>query len=135
MRIFLVITCLCCLLLGACTEPSPTGTLDPTPSSEQTATQKDRIEIPIGTPLSHVLKTLGTADTIEAADNGREIWRYSGKKAEYAYFSKNTGTQTLIIGNYLNDPHPGAPGQTLLLTIVFDAAKKVADFNVALMTF
>ena len=135
MRIFSLIACLCCLMLTACVGSSSDKTLDPTPPSEQTEAVKDKAEIPLGAPVAHVLKILGPADTTDSAEGGREIWRYSGKKAEYVYVSKSSGVQALVLGSYIREPEAASPGQTLLLTIVFDSAKKVADFNFALMSF
>ncbi|MCC8193679.1 MAG: hypothetical protein LIP28_03425 [Deltaproteobacteria bacterium] len=136
MRIFPIIACTCCLLLAACNGSSPEGTLDPVPPSErQTPVHSDKIEIPLGSPVSRVLDALGPADSTETWEGGREVWRYSRKKADYVYASKSGGGQTLVIGKYVREPQPESPGQPLLLTIVFDPAKKVVDFNFSLMGF
>lgn len=134
MRILPILACACVLLLPACTGSSE-GTLDPTPAPEQTIVQADKIELPVGSPVARVLKTLGPADATEQAAGGREIWRYSHKRAEYVYASKAGGVETLVIGKYVADPQPESPGQTLLLTIVLDPAKKITDFNFALMGY
>lgn len=104
-------------------------------SSQQTIAVQDKTEIPIGAPASRVVKDLGPPDSTDATDDGREIWRYSGKLAEYVYASNAGNVQTLVIGRYIADPQPESPGQGLLLTIVFDRAKKVADFNFALLRY
>ena len=136
MRIFMILACACVLLLPACSGSSADGTLDPTSQETgQPAARQAKIEIPIGSPVARVLRALGPADATDAASGGREIWRYNQKKAEYVYSSKTSGTDTLIIGNYDPNPQPESPGQPLLLTIVFDPAKKVADFSFALMSF
>lgn len=103
--------------------------------SHQAAAVQDKTEIPIGAPVSRVIKALGPADSTDVTDDGREIWRYSGKRAEYVYASNSGNVQTLIIGRYIADPQPESPGQGLLLTILFDKAKKVADFNFALLRY
>ena len=136
MRIFPILTCACFLLLAACTGSSSNGTLDPEASATDSQTvQQEKIIIPKGATASRVLSLLGPADSTDMADNGREMWRYTHKRAEYVYVSNSGAVQTLVIGNYNPSPNPGDPGQTMLLTIVFDAAKKVADFNFALMAF
>ena len=114
---------------------SPDNTLDPAPKSGQAEVQQEKIEIPLGMPASQVIKILGTVDSAEAIEGGREIWRYSGKKATYVYASKSDRVQALVIGNYIREPQAGSPGQTVLLTVVFDSAKKVSDFNFAIMSF
>jgi len=103
--------------------------------SRQAAAIQEKTEIPIGSPASRVIKALGPADSTDTTDDGREIWRYSGKRAEYVYASNSGNVQTLVIGRYIADPQPESPGQGLLLTIVFDKAKKVADFNFALLRY
>lgn len=135
MRIFQILACACVFLLPACTGSSSDGTLDPTPAPEQTIVEANKIELPVGSPVARVLKALGPADATEHASGGREIWRYSHKRAEYVYASKAGGIETLVIGKYIADPQAESPGQSLLLTIVFDPAKKVADFNFALMAY
>ena len=139
MRIFSILACLFCLSLTACVGSSPDNTLDPAPTSGQakvqSETQKDKIEIPLGMSASQVLKILGAADSTEIAEGGREIWRYSGKKAAYVYASKSDGVQALVIGNYIREPQASDPGQVVLLTVVFDSAKKASNFNFAIMAF
>ncbi|MDL2209929.1 hypothetical protein LJC26_03900 [Desulfovibrio sp. OttesenSCG-928-O18] len=133
MRIFSLFAVLCCFFLAACTGSSDSGSLDVEKAdSKQIASAPDKIEIPVGAPASRVLQLLGQADSITAGANGREIWRYSGKRAGYVYSSNSNNVQMLIIGNYSRG---GADGVPLLLTIVFDPAKKVVDFNFAQMAF
>ena len=110
-------------------------TLDPTPAESRTAVSKDKIEIPMGMPSARVIQLLGPAGSTESAGNGREIWRYTHKRAEYAYVSNSGNVQTLILGKYIADPTPESPGQSLMLTIVLDPAKKVADFNFAQLAY
>lgn len=137
MRIFPILVCACFLMLPGCFGSSSTGTADAPSADEgsQTVTRQGKIEIPVGTPVARVLKTLGPADSTDTTDDGREIWRYSHKRAEYVYASNSGNVQTLILGGYIADPQPESPGQALLLTVVFDRAKKVADFNFALMAY
>ncbi len=136
MRIFPILLCVCFLMLTACSSSSSNGTLDPEPSvSDSQTVTREKIEIPKGASVSRVLDLLGPADATDAAGNGREIWRYIYKRAEYIYVSNSSAVQTLVIGNYNPSPVSGDPGQTLLLTIVFDSGKKVSDFNFALKAF
>lgn len=140
MRIFPILICACALLLPACFAASPEKTdpalsSDSASESDQAAANADAIEIPIGSPMARVLKALGPADATDYPDGKREIWRYTHKRAEYAYTAKTGGAATLVIGKYIVAPQPESPGQRLLLTIVFDAAKNVADFNFALMAY
>lgn len=137
MRIFPIFVCACFLMLSACTGSSSEGTLDDPASqaTEQASTQQNKIEIPIGSPVSRVLSALGSADSTDVTDNGREMWRYSHKRAGYVYTSNAGAVQTLVIGNYIAEPTPESPGNTLLLTIIFDPAKKVADYNFTLLSY
>ncbi len=126
--------CVCFLMLAGCGGSSPEGTLDPSPATpEPVAT--DKIEIPTGATASAVIKLLGPADATEPGGNGREIWRYANKRAEYAYVSNRGNTQTLVLGKYTADPEADTPGQSMLLTIIFDATKKVVDFTFSMMAF
>ena len=141
MRIVPIFVCICALMLplvltgcfGSSTSADPEA--GSSGGSQQTVAVQDKTEIPIGAPVSRVVKDLGPADSTDVTDDGREIWRYSGKRAEYVYASNSGNVQTLVIGRYIADPQPESPGQGLLLTIVFDNAKKVADFNFALMRY
>ena len=135
MRIFSILVCFFCLSLTACMGSSPDKPLDPASSSAQVEVQKDKIEIPLGMSVSQVLKLLGTADSTESIGGGHEIWRYSSKKAAYVYASKDSGIQALVVGNYIREPQLDSPGQAILLSVVFDSAKKVANFNFAIMGF
>ena len=138
MRIFPILVCACFLTLTGCIGSSTNGTLDAPSSGAETqtaATQQGKIEIPVGAPASRVLRDLGPADATDMTDNGREMWRYTYKRAEYVYVSNTGSVQTLVLGKYIADPAPESPGHSLLLTIVFDQAKKVADFNFAIMPY
>ena len=131
MRILSLLTVLCCLSLAACTGSSDAGSPDVNKTdkadSKEIAAAADKIEIPVGAPASRVIQLLGPAEDIEAGANGREIWRYTGKRASYVYSSNSNNVQTLILGDYSRDGSSG--GMALLLTIVIDPAKKVVDFN------
>ena len=137
MRIVPILVCVCALMLAGCFGSSTSA--DPEAGSPDDTLQnvavQDKTEIPIGAPVSRVIRDLGPADSTDVTDDGREIWRYSGKRAEYVYASNSGNVQTLIIGRYVADPQPESPGQALLLSIVFDKAKKVADFNFALLRY
>lgn len=137
MRILPIFVCACFLMLSACTGSSSEGTLDDPASqgAEQASARQDKIEIPIGAPVARVIDALGPADSTDVTDNGREMWRYSYKRAGYVYTSNAGGVQTLVIGNYIAQPAAESPGNTLLLTIVFDPAKKVADYNFTLLSY
>lgn len=135
MRIVPILLCCCALLLPACVGGSSEGTLTPEPGESQTIAAQDKVEIPMGTPSAKVLRLLGPASSTEAGSNGREIWRYTHKRAEYAYVSNSGNVHTLILGKYIADPTQDSPGQSLMLTIVLDPAKKVADFNFAQLAY
>lgn len=141
MRIYPLFVCACALVLAGCMGSSaPETARDPASgqaveSTAQAATLREKLEIPIGAPVSRVLRDLGPADSTDMTDDGREIWRYIYKRAEYIYVSNAGNVQTLVVGGYIADPQPESPGQTLLLTVVLDPAKKVADFNFALMAY
>jgi hypothetical protein len=135
MRIFPILACACLLSLPACSGPSSGGAPDIAPAPGQTLARADKIELAVGSPAALVLKALGPADATEPAGGGRELWRYTGKRVEYVYASKNGGAATLVIGGYVADPQAESPGQSLLLTIVLDGARNVADFNFALMAY
>jgi len=134
MRILSLSAVFCCLFLAACAGSSDSGSPDMEKAdSKQIAAAPDKIEIPVGAPASRVLQLLGPAEDIEAGPNGREIWRYTGKRAGYVYSSNSNNVQTLIIGDYSRDGTSG--GLSLLLTIVIDPAKKVVDFNFTQLAF
>lgn len=126
----------CCLFLAACSSSSATSTLDQdrADSSQITETPKT-IEIHIGMKDTAVLQLLGPADTVETGADGRSVWRYSGKRAEYVYVSNRDNGQTLVIGDYAagSSGGPGGypSGLPLLMTFVFDPSKKVENFNFA----
>lgn len=135
MRIFALLPVFCCLLLAAC-GGSETATLDADKAdSKQVAEQQDQIEIPIGTAASRVVQLLGPADSTENLADGRQLWRYSQKRAAFVYTSNSGNVYTLIIGKYIREPGAKSPGLPLMLTLVFDSARKVADFNFAQLTF
>lgn len=140
MRILSIFSIVCCLFLVACSGSSTTSTLDVDKAdSKQIDRFSNKIEIPVGMKDAQVLQLLGPADSTDADDSGRHIWRYSGKNAEYVYVSNRDNEQTLVIGNYIAEPsfEPGkeSPGLPLLMTIVFDPAKKVVNFNFSQMAF
>lgn len=122
-------------MLPACVGGSSEDTLNPEPVETRTVANQDKVEIPVGMPSAQVLKLLGPADATESAGNGREIWRYSQKRAEYAYFSNSGNAHMLVLGKYIANPTPDSPGLPLMLTIVIDPAKKVSDFNFAQMAY
>lgn len=134
MRILLFSAMFCCLVLSACTGASTSGSpaLD-TADSRDLATVPGIIEIPTGIPASRVLQLLGPADRTETLPDGRQMWRYTDKRADYVYTSNSGNVHTLIIGGYKAEGQEG--GVPLLLTVVLDPAKKVTDFNVAQMNF
>ena len=133
MRIFSIFSILCCLFLAACTAGSDTNTLDPDKAdTKQTATLPGQIDIPVGTPAARVAQFLGPADSTDSSDQGRQIWRYVNKRAEYVYFSNTGNVQTLVLGKYSRE---GGEGLPLLLTLVFDSAGKLIDFNFAQLGF
>lgn len=133
MRVFPLLICAGVLMLPACLGSSSEDTLEnPAAPAEVTPVKQGKVSIPLGMSSAQVLKELGPADSAEALGDGREMWRYSGKKAGYVYVSKEP-VQTLIIGEYSADTGPDVPGQRLLLTVVIDRSKKVSDFNFALM--
>ena len=137
MRTLSIPALFCCLLLAAC--GGATGGASPEldkADSRQVTELPGAIEIPVGLPVNHLLQLLGAADNTERADAGRELWRYFGKRAAFVYVANRNNTQTLVIGGYLASPASTAPaGLPLQLTIVIDAAKKVANFSFAQLTF
>ena len=130
-RFFTTFIITCCFFLTACTGGSDTATLDPgkadTVQPAQTGAVSDEIRLAVGTPSAAVISLLGPADNAETMDNGRQMWRYSGKSAEYIYFSNADNVQTLVIGKYSRTGT--GPGLPFLLTVVLDPAGKVIDFN------
>lgn len=130
----------CCLSLAACSGSSTSSTLDVDKvDSGQTSAFSKKIEIPEGMKDVEALQLLGPADSMETDGSGRQIWRYSGKRAEYVYVSNRDNGHTLVIGNYIANPvyEPGkeSGGLPLFLTIVFDPTKKVVNFNFSQMAF
>lgn len=123
----------CCLVLAACAGGSETATLEPDKAdSRQVAAMADQIAIPVGAPSATVISLLGPADSTMALDDGRQMWRYSGKSAEYIYVSNADNRHTLIIGKYNRN---GGSGLPLLLSVMFDPAGKVVDFNFSQLKF
>lgn len=136
MRILAVFSAFCCLFLAACTSGSDTNTLDPDKAdSSQNTEAASQIEIPIGMAASRVLQLLGPADATDTDDSGRQMWRYSGKLAEYVYVSNSDGAHTLVIGKYIRNPSEKSFGLPLMLTLVFDQGRKVVNFNFAQIAF
>lgn len=137
MRVRTFAAFLFCLTLTACMGGgSDTQTLDtPAPGPAASAPSAAQIEIPVGTAEARVLQLLGPADAVEAGENGRVLWRYSGKRAEYVYVSNATNVPVLMIGKYIRQPDAKSGGLPLVLTLVFDPARKVIDFNFAQIGF
>ncbi|CAK7022645.1 MAG: hypothetical protein DELT_02475 [Desulfovibrio sp.] len=140
MRIFSVLAIVCCFFLAACTGSSDTDTLDVDKAdSKQVAALADTTVISVGMTDSHVLQLLGPADTTDADGEGGQFWRYYGKRAEYVYASNQDGTPSMIIGEYNANPviEPGQmpTGLPLIMTILFDPAKKVVNFTFSQIAF
>lgn len=134
MRILSLLAVFGCLFLAACAGSSGSAPPDPDKAdSREIAAAPGEIEIPLGAPASRVLQLLGPAEDVKPGPEGREIWRYSGKRADYVYASNSNHVQTLVIGEYSHGG--GSGGLPLLLTIIFDPTKKVADFNFAQVAF
>lgn len=137
MRACLFAVLLSCFAVTACTGGgSETRTLDvPADSRTASTVAEDKIEIPVGTPESRVLQLLGPADAVENGGDGRTLWRYMGKRAEYVYVSNATNVPVLIIGKYQRAPDEKSQGLPLMLILVLDPARKIVDFNFAQMAF
>lgn len=142
MRVPLLAALLSCFALTACMGGgADTQTLD-APDAAQTAPAQtasaatvDKIEIPVGTPEARVLQLLGPADAVESGGDGRTLWRYTGKRTEYVYVSNATNVPVLIIGKYEREPNEKSLGLPLMLTLVFDPARKIVDFNFAQISY
>lgn len=125
-------------MLAACTGGSETATLDPASTSASGSERTEpstsgEVQLALGTPSAQVISLLGPADSTAPMDGGRQMWRYTGKRAKYIYVSNADNKQTLIIGNYSRDG--SGAGLPLLLTVVLDPAGKVADFNFSQISF
>lgn len=134
MHFFKTFLIVCCLMLAACTGGSETATLDPDKAdSREIAAVTGETRLALGAPSAQVVSLLGPADSTAAMDNGRQMWRYTGKRAKYIYVSNADNVQTLIIGEYSRDG--SGAGLPLLLTVILDPAGKVADFNFSQLNF
>ena len=134
MRFISIFSVACCLTLAACTGGSNTATLTPDKAdSREVATLPDETRLALGLSPAQVISLLGPADNISPADDGRQMWRYIGKRAKYVYVSNADNKQTLVIGEYSQDG--SGAGLDLLLTVVMNAAGKVVDFNFSQIAF
>lgn len=136
MRVHIFVVLLSCFAVTACMGGgSDTQTLDTPAAQTDSAAAMDKVEIPVGTPESRVLQLLGPADAVENGGDGRTLWRYTGKRSEYVYVSNATNVPVLIIGKYERAPDEKSMGLPLMLTLVFDPARKIIDFNFAQIAF
>ncbi len=129
MRILLIgtISLLCsCFLFGCTGSGSGPATLDPDKADSRQAEEAPaQVRIAMGMPQTRVLDLLGSADAVDADEQGRQVWSYKTGSVEYVYVSNADNVSALVLGNYDKEKVGGLP---IFLSIVFDKSN-VADFS------